>query len=35
MQRFNDGLIQILKECVIYAVTHKSSLLKNLTQEEA
>ena len=35
LQRFNDGLVQILKECVIYAETRKEALLKILSAEDA
>ncbi len=34
-QRFNDGLIEILKECVVYSTVRKSSMLKILKPEDA
>ena len=35
LQRFTEGMVDILKECVIWQNTHKSDLLKVLTMEEA
>lgn len=35
LQRFSDGMIDILKDCVIWQNTHKSELLKLLTLDEA
>ena len=34
-QRFNDGLIEILKACVVYSTVRKSSMLKILKPEDA
>lgn len=35
LQRFTDGIVDILKDCVIYQNTHKSALLKVISGEEA
>ena len=35
LQRFTDGIIDILKDCVIYQNTHKTALLKVISGEEA
>ena len=35
LQRFTDGLLDAVKDTVVYANTHKTALLKVLTREEA
>ena len=35
LQRFTDGIIDILKDCLIYQNTHKTVLLKVISGEEA
>ena len=35
LQRFTDGLLDVVKDTVVYANTHKIALLKVLTREEA
>lgn len=35
LQRFTDGLLDVVKDTVVYANTHKTALLKVLTREEA
>lgn len=35
LQRFTDGMIDILKDCIIWQNTHKSELMKILNMEEA
>lgn len=35
LQRFTDGLLDVMKDTAVYAKTHKTALLKVLTGEEA
>lgn len=35
LQRFTDGLLDVMKDTAVYANTHKTALLKVLTREEA
>ena len=35
LQRFTDGLLDVMKDTVIYANTHKTALLKVMSREEA
>lgn len=35
LQRFTDGMIDILKDCLVYKATNKAELLKLITREDA